>query len=74
MIERDGWAPANVYVAEELGNETLVRLSADSFRITARVDPDQPIGSGDRVWFRLNSGKLHFFDTDTQEALRPAGR
>ena len=72
IAEKDGWDPANVYVAEELGNETLVRLSADSFRITARVDPDQRIGSGDRVWFRLNPAKLHFFDADTQQALRPA--
>lgn len=70
-FEQDSWSPASVYISEQLGNETLLRLEADSFQITARVAPDQRVESGDRVWFRLHSSKLHLFDVESEQALRP---
>lgn len=70
-LEQDGWSPASVYIAEQLGNETLLRLEADSFQFTARIAPDQHMESGDRVWFRLHPSKMHLFDVESEKALRP---
>jgi multiple sugar transport system ATP-binding protein len=61
--EQPGFSPARVWVTEELGNETLIVLSAGDRQITARA------GSGERydfeaaVWYRFREGKLHWFDS-----------
>lgn len=70
LLERPGWSPAAVYVAEQLGNETLLRLSADSVHITARVDPDVQVVPGAQVWFQPKLAKLHIFDSSTGNAVR----
>jgi multiple sugar transport system ATP-binding protein len=69
IVEQPGWQAARVYVAEEMGNETLVRLSVDSLQMTARVPADVKIAFDQSVWFRLNSARLHLFDSVTERAI-----
>ena len=59
-----------VYVAEEMGNETFVRLSAGGALITARIAADRQLNFDEQVRFRFRQDKLHFFDTSTTEAIR----
>jgi hypothetical protein len=44
-----------------LGNET---------KFTARVDPDYAPGNGEEAELVIETGKLHFFDKETGEAIR----
>jgi multiple sugar transport system ATP-binding protein len=60
--EQPGWQPASVYVAEEMGNETVVRAAVGKTFITARVSPDTRLRFEDRVWLRLRPEKLNWFD------------
>jgi multiple sugar transport system ATP-binding protein len=61
--------PAEVYVAEALGNETLVRLRMDGQELVARADADfePPIGS--QLWVRPNLARAHLFDGGTQQRI-----
>jgi multiple sugar transport system ATP-binding protein len=61
--------PAEVYVAEALGNETLVRLRMDGQELVARAgaDYDAPIGS--HLWVRPNLARAHLFDAATQQRI-----
>jgi multiple sugar transport system ATP-binding protein len=66
LVEQPRWHPATVYVAEEMGNETFVRLAAAKTQITVRVSADTRLSFEDRVWFRLRADKLHWFDAGGQ--------
>ncbi len=70
LDEQPAWHAARVYVAEEMGNETVVRLSAGSVALTARVAAGLGIDFDATVWFRLNPAKLHWFDAAGGEAIR----
>jgi multiple sugar transport system ATP-binding protein len=61
--ERPGWHPATVYVSEDMGNETFVRLAAGATQIAARVPAGVNLNFDDRVWFRPRADKVHLFDT-----------
>ena len=55
----DGWAPARVWVSEELGNETLLQLKpTDSQLITARVKPDREWAFDEAVYYRLRADRM----------------
>jgi multiple sugar transport system ATP-binding protein len=69
VVERQGWSAARVYVVESMGNESFVRLQVDSIQITARVPVDLPLDFDQTVWFRPRPDKLHFFDSQTTEAV-----
>jgi multiple sugar transport system ATP-binding protein len=69
VVERQGWSAARVYVVESMGNESFVRLQVDSIQITARVPVDLPLDFDQTVWFRPRPDKLHFFDSQTKEAV-----
>jgi len=64
------YTPARVWVTEDLGNETLIRLALDDVHLTmrapagSRADFDTPAG------FRIRAEKTHWFDTHTTEAIR----
>jgi multiple sugar transport system ATP-binding protein len=65
-----GYTPARVWVTEDLGNETLIRLALGDTHVTlrapagARADFDTP------AWFRIRADKIHWFDSHTTEAIR----
>ncbi len=71
LVERQDWCPARVYVVESMGNESFVRLESDSIRITARIPVDLALDFDQTVWFRPCPGKLHFFDSQSTEAVSP---
>jgi multiple sugar transport system ATP-binding protein len=68
--EKPGWTPARVWVTEDMGNETLIRLTVDDVHVTLRA----PAGTGadfdSLAWFRIRPEQIHWFDTHTTEALR----
>jgi multiple sugar transport system ATP-binding protein len=70
VVEQTGWNPARVYVVESMGNESFVRLNADSAQITARVPVDMGLDFDQTVWFRARPDKARFFDSETKEAVK----
>jgi multiple sugar transport system ATP-binding protein len=54
--------PASVYVTELMGNETFVFLSAGSNRLIARAPADFRAELESKVWLRIATDKVHFFD------------
>ncbi|MGD1096878.1 MAG: ABC transporter ATP-binding protein [Bryobacteraceae bacterium] len=62
MIDQPGWTAARVYVTEEMGNETLVVLTAGAAQITARGPAASRLDFDTPVWYRFRPGKLHWFD------------
>ena len=62
FLVHNGKAFVKVYVTEEMGNETLVRLSVDGSHITARAAAGTRLDFDMPVWFRFRGDKLHWFD------------
>jgi multiple sugar transport system ATP-binding protein len=61
---------AVVEVVEQLGSEILLEARLGGTRITvARVPAETPVGAGDRVRLSVPPGRLHFFDSETDEAI-----
>jgi multiple sugar transport system ATP-binding protein len=67
---RDGWLESKVYVTEEMGNESIVRLDCGGCRVTIRTTPDVRMQEGCPAWFHLREDKLHRFDAKSGTALR----
>ena len=66
LIEpRDGTIAASVYVTELMGNETFVFLSVGDNRLIARAPADFRAELESKVWLRLATDKLAFFDSKT---------
>ncbi|MEO8026779.1 MAG: TOBE domain-containing protein, partial [Bryobacteraceae bacterium] len=65
-----GWHESRVYVTEEMGNESIVRLECGGCRVTIRTTPDVRLEEGSAAWFHLRSDKMHRFDAKTGDALR----
>jgi multiple sugar transport system ATP-binding protein len=61
--------PAEVYVSEALGNETLVRLQMNGQALVARADAAFEPEIGTRVWVQPNLARAHLFDATTQNRL-----
>ncbi len=61
--------PAEVYVAEALGNETLVRLQVGTQELVARADANYDPAVGSRVWLKPNLDRAHLFDARDQHSL-----
>jgi multiple sugar transport system ATP-binding protein len=70
-LRREGWLPADVYVTELMGSETLVclRLTGGG-RIIARAPADFRAEQEATVWVRFEMERADFFDTDSGAALR----
>lgn len=64
-----GFSPASVWLTEDLGSETLVRLKADSSMITCRVPGDFDLPPGAPAWFQVQSARALFFDSQTTQLL-----
>jgi len=70
MAEQPGWTPARVWVTEDLGNETLIRLSFDEAFVTLRAPAGTRAGIDSLAWFRIRPERVHWFDSQTTEAIR----
>jgi multiple sugar transport system ATP-binding protein len=62
--------PVTVDIVEQLGNEIFVYLLAGSVLMTARMAPDLGIHRGDRIEVSPLPENLHFFDPQTEAAIR----
>jgi multiple sugar transport system ATP-binding protein len=61
--------PAEVYVAEALGNETLVRLQVGNQELVARAGADYEADIGSRVWIKPNLERAHLFDARDERRI-----
>jgi len=62
--------PVTVDVVELLGNEIFVYLTNRGSTLTARMPPDLHLERGQNIEVAGESDKLHFFDTQTEQAIR----
>jgi multiple sugar transport system ATP-binding protein len=62
--------PVTVDIVEQLGNENFVYLLAGSTLLTARMAPDLGLHRGDRIEVAPLPENLHFFDPQTEAAIR----
>ena len=60
--------PAEIELAEPMGNEVVVYAKAGPHSLVARVDP-QPVKAGDAVTLYAQPSKLHLFDAETEASL-----
>jgi multiple sugar transport system ATP-binding protein len=65
----EGSLPAEVYVGEALGNETLVRLQVDNQELVARASADYAADIGSRVWIKPNLERAHLFDARDERRI-----
>jgi multiple sugar transport system ATP-binding protein len=70
LTEQPNWTAARVWVTEDLGNETLVRLSLDGAFITLRAPAGTRAEIDSLAWFRIRPERVHWFDSQTTEAVR----
>jgi multiple sugar transport system ATP-binding protein len=61
--------PAEVYVSEALGNETLVRLQLNGQELVARAEASFEPEIGARVWVKPNMARAHLFDANSEARL-----
>jgi multiple sugar transport system ATP-binding protein len=62
--------PVTVDVVELLGNEIFVYLTNRGATLTARMPPDIKLERGQNIEVATESDKLHFFDPQTDAAIR----
>ena len=61
-VAMEGWTPARVWVAEELGNETLLQLKTSGDELLmARVSPDGGFYFDQQVWYRFRAERIRGF-------------
>ena len=66
--------PAEIYVTEPLGNETIVDVSLGENVIKAIADPDFGGKSGQKIRIGIDCTKLHFFDAQTHRCAHHASK
>lgn len=66
--------PVQVDLVEALGNDTylVVSLQNEQSPLQVRINPDQPVRTGDRLWLHPMLEKVHLFDTSTGMSIIPA--
>jgi len=57
-------------IVEQLGNENFIYLLNGSTLLTARMAPDLRVQRGDRIDVSVLPENLHFFDPQTEQAIR----
>ena len=62
--------PVTIDIVEQLGNENFVYLLSGSTLLTARMAPDVRVQRGDRIDISVTPENLHFFDPQTEAAIR----
>ena len=66
----DGAMEARVYVTELMGNETFVFLSVGDQRLIARAPAEFRADVDTKVWLRIATEKIHWFDAATGSRLQ----
>jgi multiple sugar transport system ATP-binding protein len=69
MTEQSGFAPARVWVTEEMGNETLIVIKIGDRQVTARAPSDVRVDFDAPVWYRFREDKQHWFDPATGQRI-----
>ncbi|HWV23764.1 MAG TPA: TOBE domain-containing protein, partial [Thermomicrobiales bacterium] len=69
-VPQDSLIPVTVDVVELLGNEIFVYLTNRGTTLTARMDPDIRLERGQEIQVAAEPSKLHFFDPETELAIR----
>ena len=59
-----------VMVAQSLGNRTYLEAVAGSQTLLASADARARISSGQEIKVSIDPENLHFFDPDTEQAIR----
>jgi multiple sugar transport system ATP-binding protein len=62
--------PVTIDIVEQLGNENFIYLLNGSTLLTARMAPDLRVQRGDRIDVSVLPENLHFFDPQTEQAIR----
>ncbi len=61
---------AEIEVVEPMGSETFAYLKAGQTSITARFQPSEAVRINNKVTLALEPDKLHFFDPESEKAIR----
>ena len=61
---------AEIEVAELLGHESILYTNLAGQQLVAKVDARSDIRMGDKLEVALDMNKCHFFDVDTEKAIR----
>jgi multiple sugar transport system ATP-binding protein len=61
---------SSVEVAEPMGSESLVYLKAGTGNLIARIHGEHLFHLGELITVKLNSGKVHLFDPQTEKVIR----
>jgi ABC-type sugar transport system ATPase subunit len=67
---QDGALEARVYVTELMGNETFVFLTVGDNRMIARAPAEFRAEVETKVWLKIATEKIHWFDTATCNRLQ----
>ena len=65
----DDCIPAEIYVVEPLGNETVVDIKLGDNIIKVLAGPDFMGASGQKIWLSVRLDRLHFFDKENGQCL-----
>ena len=57
---------SRIKVREMLGAEIFLYFDVNGVQMTARVEPDSPLMTGDDAVFALDMNKIHLFDKETE--------
>ena len=60
---------SRIKVREMLGAEIFLYFDVNGVQMTARVEPDSPLMTGDEATFALDMRKIHLFDKETEKNL-----
>jgi multiple sugar transport system ATP-binding protein len=64
-----GTVPAEIYVTEPLGNETIVDVALGENVIKVITEPDFTGSTGQKIKLAINCSKLHFFNAETHQCI-----
>lgn len=68
-IEKDTTTEVTVDVAEPMGNETILYLSAGKQSLVGRISSDSKIKAGQTITICLDMNKVHLFDPESERNL-----
>lgn len=69
-VPEDGAIEARVYVTELMGNETFVFLTVGDNRLIARAPADFRADVDKKVWLRIATEKIHYFDPESGSSCK----